>query len=146
MPRTLNVVLAAAASCVALLALAQTLESAPLVPPFSGGQVGSALPQGWEVVPINERKKPTRYDLGTDGGAVVLHAVADAAATALAAPTRFDLRAAPFIHWRWKINHLIANADPRVGNREDSPVRIVLEFDGDKLNAAAPAFGALALA
>ena len=43
-----------------------------------------------------------------------------------------DLRAAPVVTWRWKTSRLIASADNTVAGKEDSPVRIVLEFDGDK--------------
>jgi len=34
--------------------------------------------------------------------------------------------------WRWKTTRLIATADNAVASKEDSPVRIVLEFEGDK--------------
>ena len=45
---------------------------------------------------------------------------------------KFDVRSAPIVQWRWRIASLIDGADNRVASKEDSPVRIVLAFDGDK--------------
>jgi hypothetical protein len=111
---------------------APTADTSPLVPPFSSGRPGAALPSGWTRVVLTDRKKETRYDLVDDQGTVVLHAVAEAAATGLGVHVNFDLRSAPMMSWRWKVAGLIKTADPRATSKEDSPVRIVLEFDGDK--------------
>jgi Protein of unknown function (DUF3047) len=117
-------------------ALAQTpppsAESAPLVAPFSQGKAGTTFPSGWIPVKINDQKTPTQYDLVSDDGAVVLHAAADSAASLLGYRTTFDINAAPVMVWRWKTSGLIATADNSVASKEDSPVRVVLEFDGDK--------------
>lgn len=109
-----------------------SMEAAPLVAQFSAARPGTALPPGWEPIKINDQKKPTVYDLVDNGGTTVLHAVADAAASLVGVHTLFDLRAAPVLAWRWRISRLIATADNAVAAKEDSPVRIVLEFDGDK--------------
>src|SRR5262249_46071576 len=71
-------------------------------------------------------------DFVDDQGTIVLHAAADGAASLLGYKMSFDLAAAPIISWRWKINRLIASADNAVASKEDSPVRVVLEFDGDR--------------
>jgi hypothetical protein len=109
-----------------------TLAAAPLLMPFSAGRAGAPAPKGWEVLRLTDRKRLTAYDLVADHGVVVLHAVADASASALAHRTAFDVRAAPMIEWRWRIDRLIEGADNRVAAREDSPVRLMFEFDGDK--------------
>jgi hypothetical protein len=90
------------------------------------------LPAPWEPFRIAPGKKPTRYDLVADQGTIVLHARADAAASALRHDTRFDLRAAPIIEFRWKISRLIDDQDNAIATREDSPVRVILEFQGDR--------------
>jgi hypothetical protein len=116
-------------------ALAQSpapTETAPLVAPFSSGKAGAAFPSGWIPIKINDQKKPTLSDLVDDQGAIVLHAVADGAASLLGVHETFDLQAAPIIQWRWKISRLIESADNSIASKEDSPVRILLEFDGDK--------------
>lgn len=109
-----------------------SLPAAPLVSPFSLGRPGDAFPSNWVPVKINEQKKPTVYRMVDDQGVVVLHAVADGAASLLGHRASFDLAAAPVISWRWKTSRLIASADNAVASKEDSPVRIVLEFDGDR--------------
>src|SRR5205823_3386017 len=129
MPKLTLVLLLAAAPAVAQ---APSMESAPLVPPFSAARAGPALPSGWLPIKINEQKKPTVYDLVDDQGTVVLHAVADGAASLVGYRVAFDLKAAPVLSWRWKVSRLIATADNAVAGKEDSPARIVLEFDGDK--------------
>ena len=91
---------------------------------------GSTAP--WAPVPITDRKRKTRYDLVNDAGTVVLRAEADNAASVLAMATDVDLQAAPIVTWRWKVARLIADADPRLASTEDSPARLVFEFDGDK--------------
>ena len=107
-------------------------DAAPLVAPFSSGRAGATFPAGWIPIKINEQKKPTLYDLTDDQGTIVLHAVADGTASLLGVRGTFDLQVAPIIQWRWKISRLIESADNSVASKEDSPVRILLEFDGDK--------------
>jgi Protein of unknown function (DUF3047) len=125
------VVAAAAIAAAHLNAQAQT-EAAPLVTLFSTQKAGAELPAGWEVVKITEEKKPTQYRLVDDGGTVVLNAKADGAATGLGQPTKIDIKAAPVLEWRWKISRLITAADNAVSSKEDSPVRIVFSFGGDR--------------
>lgn len=111
---------------------AQSMEAAPLVPPFSTARVGAALPSGWEEFRLGALKTPTVYRFTEVQGVVVLHAHAEAAASGLLAPVRFDINAAPILQWRWKIANLIEGADNAVASRDDSPVRIVLNFNGDR--------------
>ncbi|MEO5763684.1 MAG: DUF3047 domain-containing protein [Casimicrobiaceae bacterium] len=111
---------------------AQSTSAASPVTPFSAAKPGTAPPQGWSPVKINEQKKPTVYEFVDDQGATVLHATAEAAASLLGYKTTFDLDSAPILHWRWKISRLIESANNTVASKEDSPVRIVLEFEGDK--------------
>ncbi len=103
---------------------------------FSKMWPGAALAP-WAPIRLGPTKRATRYDLVDDGDAPVLHAVADGAASGLAYPASFDLRETPIMAWRWRIAGLIPDADARVASREDSPARIVLEFDGDKSKLSA---------
>lgn len=127
-----KLMLVAVLAAAPVVAQPPSMESTPLVPPFSAAKPGSAFPAGWMPVKINDQKKPTQYDLVDDQGTVVLHAVADGAASLLGHNVAFDVKAAPLMTWRWKTARLIPTADNAVASKEDSPVRIVLEFDGDK--------------
>jgi hypothetical protein len=109
-------------------ALAQ--DATPVVK-FSSAKAGTAIPAPWGPVKINDRKTPTRYELVDDGGTVVLHAVADKSASMLGQAVNASVQATPWLRWRWKIEAPIAGADNTVGQKEDSPARVILEFDGD---------------
>ena len=99
---------------------------------FSAGKPGGPLPAGWEPVKITDQKKPTEYTLINNDGRTVVHAKADAAATGLAQRIPIDVEKWPIVEWRWKISRLIESADNTKAGKEDSPVRLVFEFDGDK--------------
>jgi hypothetical protein len=111
---------------------AQQAAGAPLVAPFSGAKPGAALPSGWEVLSLGSTKTPTVYKFVDDGGQIVVSAHAEAAAGGLNQPVKIDVKTVPIIQFRWKVAKLIEGADNRVASKEDSPVRIVLGFEGDK--------------
>jgi hypothetical protein len=120
-----------------LLGTALSVLAAELAPPsdaglFSTSTPGTQMPADWKQVQLSNKKKDTAYDLVASEGTVVLHARADASASALAHLAGFDLRQRPVISWRWKVAKLIDGADNNVATREDSPVRLLLVFDGDK--------------
>jgi hypothetical protein len=99
---------------------------------FSTSSAGAQLPSDWKTVKLSDKKKPTTYDLVADEGTVVLHARAEASASGLGHLAGFDTRQRPVVKWRWKISKPIDGADNSVASKEDSPVRLVFAFDGDK--------------
>jgi len=123
-----------AALLCAQAAIAQTgaQPSKQPVPPFSEGKAGGPLPTGWQPLKLSSLKRLTEYKLVQDQGVVVLDAKADAAASGLLADVDFDIKSAPVMQWRWKISNLIEGADNANAAKEDSPARIVLDFEGDK--------------
>jgi hypothetical protein len=118
-------------------ALGQDAAPTPILK-FSAGKAGTHDSAPWEPVKINDRKTPTRYELVDDGGTVVLHAVADKAASLLGQQVMADVAATPWLRWRWKIEAPIASADNAVAQKEDSPARLVLEFEGDRAKLPCP--------
>ena len=130
MPAATLLILALALA--ASVADAQRMEAAPLVAPFSAAKPGTALPSGWEVLTLGSTKTPTEFKFVDEAGTVVLKAHAEAAASGLNHRVKFDIQNTPIIQFRWKIASLIEGADNRVASKEDSPVRIVLGFEGDK--------------
>jgi hypothetical protein len=120
-----------------LLAGCATLE--PVAPEaavaaFSGNPAGAAAPRHWQPLIINRAKAPTEYRLVHDRGAgtVVVHARASKSATGLKQLLDVDPAARPRVNWRWRVQDLIAEADALDRYAEDSPVRLLLFFDGDK--------------
>jgi hypothetical protein len=87
---------------------------------------------GWVHVPLSKLKRDTVYSVISEDGQTVLRASAQRSASAWVRLGRVDIAAMPLLEWRWRVPALIdgaANEDPK---REDSPVRVIIGFDGDK--------------
>jgi len=104
----------------------------PAVGKFSAAQPGDTLPSGWRVWQISGLKRPTEYRLVDHEGRTVVFARARGSASGLVYPVTLDLKEYPYLHWHWKVPALIAGADNTRRATEDSPVRIVITFEGDK--------------
>jgi len=101
---------------------------------FSSNSDLGGFPKGWQPWIINRAKAPTQYRLVRDASTdqVVLHAHADAAASGLRQLLDIDPRERPLVEWRWRVVDLIISADNQDRYAEDSPVRLMLFFDGDR--------------
>ena len=129
--------LPAAVLTAAVLAGCTSIEPAPStdqVAAFSANRAGAAAPRGWQPLVITRAKASTHYRLVYDDRArsVVVHARAERSATGLKQPLSVDAAAWPRVAWRWRVQDLIAGADNLDRHAEDSPVRLMLFFDGDK--------------
>lgn len=109
-----------------------TQRSVTLVSRFSDNPPGEGLPQGWEPWILSGFKKPTEYRLVREGKRTVMRARARSSASGLIYGVRVDLQKHPYLTWRWKVPALIETADNTKKQKEDSPVRLVLAFKGDK--------------
>lgn len=109
-------------------------RSASDVVAFSSHSLGATSLRHWQPLVIARTKAPTEYRLVYDeqAGAVVLHAKAHRSATGLRHALNVEPAARPKVAWRWRVVELIAGADNLDRYAEDSPVRLMLFFDGDK--------------
>jgi hypothetical protein len=89
------------------------------------------LPDGWRRWSLSKLKKPTKYKLVEYDGRTVVEANAEASASGLIHRLDIDPREFPLLAWQWKAQSLIKTADNRTRHLEDSPVRVVVTFDGD---------------
>jgi hypothetical protein len=103
----------------------------PYVKSFSENPPGDGLPQGWERWTLSKLKKSTQYQLVDYDGKTVIRANAEAAASGLVHRLQLDTAKYPLLHWRWKVAALIPSADNTRKHSEDSPVRVMVSFDGD---------------
>ena len=103
----------------------------PYVRNFSDSPPGDSVPQGWQKWTLSKFKKPTQYKLVTEDGRTVVKASADASASGLVHRVAIDAKTYPLLTWRWKVDELIAKADNTRKSTEDSPVRVVVSFEGD---------------
>jgi len=100
------------------------------VTPFSGlDRLDPAGP--WANWGFHPTKRATRFRSIDAGGTRVVEAFADQSVSGLRHVLDVDPAQRPILEWRWRIDGTIDGAD--VGDRyaDDSPVRIVLAFDGD---------------
>jgi hypothetical protein len=99
---------------------------------FSLSSVGATAPPGWEPWILSRFLARTQYGIVDHEGERVLAAKANVSASGLLQPLDLATADYPFISWRWKVPQLIpgANNASRVG--DDSPVRVIVAFDGDK--------------
>ncbi|MFC7518497.1 DUF3047 domain-containing protein [Herbaspirillum sp. GCM10030257] len=100
---------------------------------FSQSEAGR-LPTAWEPLVLLRTKKKTQYELVTKENRTVLHARAEGASSGLMQQVQADPMQQPWLEWQWKISKLVSTADNTQRATEDSPVRIILGFDGDKDN------------
>jgi hypothetical protein len=101
------------------------------VPRFSEHS-GAGLPAGWSPLIILKTKNQTEYQLVTAEKKKVLHARAEKASSGLMHEVNVDPQMHSWLTWEWKISHLLKNANNAERATDDSPVRIVLGFGGDK--------------
>lgn len=98
---------------------------------FSENSAGG-LPNNWVPMVVFRNRKKTEYKLVAEGDKTVLHAYAAGATSGLMENVSIDPTAQPWINWQWKIGSQAKAIDNSQRPTEDSPVRIILGFDGDK--------------
>jgi hypothetical protein len=99
---------------------------------FASPTAANGLPSGWQQWIMSRLLKKTEYKVVHDNGAQVLEARSESAASGLLQDVSIDPMVQRHISWRWKVPQLIPAADNTQRNADDSPVRIVIAFDGDK--------------
>ena len=87
---------------------------------------------GWAHQPLSKLKRDTIYSLLQADGGTVLRGVADRSASLYVALLKPATGVPASMGWRWKTDALVADADNRVKDREDAPLRVLVGFDGDK--------------
>ncbi len=108
--------------------------SGPDVVPFSAKRPGTERWVGWRPWIVAPGKAATQYELVVDPltQRVVVQAVAVKAASGLQQPLDVDPATHPLLEWEWRPVHPIAAADLGERHLDDSPVRVLLFFDGDR--------------
>lgn len=99
---------------------------------FSSPPSANGLPGGWQDWIMSRLLKKTEYKVINENGTHVLEARSESAASGLLQEVLIDPMVQRHISWRWKAPQLIPTADNTRRNADDSPVRIVIAFDGDK--------------
>ena len=85
----------------------------------------------WEPV-LFPGKSPTQYQTEKVGSRTTLLARAHSSISMLRKPLRIEPAQLGSVHFSWLLPQLIANADMGERGSDDSPVRLVLAFEGDR--------------
>ena len=108
-----------------LLIIGTCWADAKVVGRFSAGDLA-----GWQEQVFRDKAK-TRYAFVTDGGKLVLAAVADKSASGY----RFRIRQLkakdfPMLRWSWKISHPVVGENPDMKSGDDFAARVYVVFPG----------------
>ncbi|HUW79938.1 MAG TPA: DUF3047 domain-containing protein [Acidocella sp.] len=87
-------------------------------PAFSSGTLS-----GWQEKTFSSLPH-TSYQLVTQDGATILHAVCQNSASGLIWKHEIDLTQTPILTWRWKISRVYPNLDPHTKFGDDYPARV----------------------
>lgn len=77
-------------------------------------------------------KRASRYSAMTQGGVVGIMAYAQGSASMLKRELRVEPEALTSARFSWRVPQLILDADMAQRHGDDSPVRVVLAFEGDR--------------
>lgn len=99
---------------------------------FSETPVGEMAPAGWEPWILSKFLARTDYRIVEHDGQRVMVADANTSASGLLQPLSALTSETPWLSWRWKVPALIPGADNASRHGDDSPVRVIVAFDGDK--------------
>ena len=124
-------------ACAAVLQLAGC-GSASLAPanraiqsPWALSSVGSANANAWSHYKL-PGKTPSQFDYVVEEGRDAIAAKAQSSASMLRQMMRVEPAALGRIKFSWKLPELIQYADMSLREFDDSPVRVVLAFEGDR--------------
>lgn len=104
------------------------------IPRFSAETARNGLPQGWRFYRIAPYKSNTVYRLENYQGRTVLSANAKTSASGLVVNLRPRSAQNLWLRWEWRAAGSIPDADNAEQSLDDSPLRILVAFDGNKSN------------
>lgn len=130
-----------------LAALGAALSGCALVPPSTVDVASSPWAQSsppppaagspeWTHYPLLG-KTPTQFRYVRNDGREAMAATASSAASMLRQPLRIEPGQLANVRFSWKVPELIAQADLARRDADDSPVRIILAFEGDRTRLSA---------
>jgi Protein of unknown function (DUF3047) len=121
----------------AVLTVGCTSISPPAAPPAapvpqaSSQQLPWTMGQSWRNHHLPSKRPTVFSTVRMDGRDAVL-AVADSSASLLRQQVHIDPSALHQVRFSWKVPQLIEAADMALRDGDDSPVRVVLTFEGDR--------------
>lgn len=115
----------------AVAAIVTGSEQTLMIGDFSGADMESGLPLGWESLTFKGIKRHTNYTLVRDNDIVVLKAESNASASGLIRRISIDPKEYKFLTWRWKIANILRKGDAGKKEGDDFPARVYINFEYD---------------
>ena len=122
---------AALAGCGTPPPAAPDIAASPWGQAALGPARAASVRPSWTHYPL-PGKTPTRFHYERADGREAILATAQSAASMLRRPLRVEPAALGSVRFSWKVPELIAEADLARRDRADSPVRVILAFEGDR--------------
>lgn len=122
---------AALAGCGTPPPAAPDIASSPWAQVSQGPVRAASVRPSWTHYPL-PGKSPTRFHYELADGREAIVATARSAASMLRRPLRVEPGDLGSVRFSWKVPELIADADLARRDRADSPVRVILAFEGDR--------------
>ena len=110
---------------------ALTTDSRAVQNPWALSSVGSANAQAWSHYKL-PGKTSSQFEYVVEEGREAIIAMAQSSASMLRQDMRVEPSSLGNIKFSWKLSELIAYADMSQREFDDSPVRVVLAFEGDR--------------
>ncbi len=95
------------------------------------GDASAGNPHAWQHYPL-PGKQPTRFAYTRKDGRDAMAVTAVSSASMLRQKVRIEPAELGEVRFSWKVPALIAQADMALRESDDSPVRVVLAFEGDR--------------
>ncbi|ADL55920.1 DUF3047 domain-containing protein [Gallionella capsiferriformans] len=86
------------------------------------------IPAPWQVVQLDKKIAPTRYQLKFWDGVLAIEANAERSMALLARPVEIDLNRTPVLCWRWRVDASLVKADMASKAGDDYAARVYLSF------------------
>lgn len=86
------------------------------------------IPAPWQVVQLNKKIAPTRYQLKSWDGVLAIEAYAERSMALLARPVEIDLNSTPVLCWRWRVDAPLVKADMASKSGDDYAARVYVSF------------------
>lgn len=101
------------------------------LPPASWAQVGGGHAGAWQHFPF-PGKTPTTYHYTLEEGRDAVQALSQSSSSMLRRDLSLSAQTLGTVQFSWKVPELLKNCDVGIPEVDDSPVRILLTFEGDR--------------
>lgn len=124
-------VLHGCASWVSVDAASSSAAATDMPPPVSWAQVGGGHASDWQHFPF-PGKTSTTYRYTVEEGRDAVQAQSVSSSSMLRRDLRISAQTLGTVQFSWKVPELLNNCDVGIPEVDDSPVRILLTFEGDR--------------